>query len=462
VTATTGKPYTAGAPTFEEIPPSYDAPELTGSESPSEAAEVLAEQGWRVFPVDHPAAPQCAGMKTADHDPITCTQRGKHPNVKFATAATSNRKMIFTWFTGYARNVGIAMGPSGLLVIDEDLLDAFVRYAADHGVQIPPTFVVKTANGRHYYFQDTTGGQLGNTEGALGPYGINVRSGNAYVVGPGSVHATGVVYTVEAALPVAPLPDWVIAAIKAKPRQESSNGQQQQTDGVPTAEEVLNSDPFATHQRFELSEVIKDHHRHNTLVSYASSLLARDCPLGEAKILFKDAWQRCEQPPQARFPITLEEAYGKLEDVYNRYPPGRSEGYRKASSNGEGDAHQSAAGPAAADAATRQARITWASEIEPQPVEWAWRTGDDGRIPAGSLSIGAGREGTGKSSFVSRCAPRSLTGHCQAASSAHRGVCFTSQSRTRGSTHLCRGSWQLAPIAARSDDSRLSQSKVTK
>jgi hypothetical protein len=47
----------------------------------------------------------------------------------------------------------------------------------------------------------------------------------------------------------------------------------------------------------------------------------------------------------------------------------------------------------------RHARITWANEIEPQPVVWAWRVDDQGRIPAGSLSIAAGREGTGKSSF---------------------------------------------------------------
>ncbi|WP_165949248.1 AAA family ATPase [Kribbella turkmenica] len=47
----------------------------------------------------------------------------------------------------------------------------------------------------------------------------------------------------------------------------------------------------------------------------------------------------------------------------------------------------------------RRARITWAVDIEPRRVVWAWKDGDHGRIPAGSLSIAAGREGTGKSSF---------------------------------------------------------------
>lgn len=47
----------------------------------------------------------------------------------------------------------------------------------------------------------------------------------------------------------------------------------------------------------------------------------------------------------------------------------------------------------------RRARLTWANEIQPEPVVWAWEDQGEGRIPAGTLSIAAGREGTGKSSF---------------------------------------------------------------
>ena len=77
----------------------------------------------------------------------------------------------------------------------------------------------------------------------------------------------------------------------------------------------------------------------------------------------------------------------------------------------------------------RRLAITWASEIEPEPVDWLWvditarnagmdpfvvddiasvapgRTWEppevetDGRIPCGMIAIAAGREGTGKSSF---------------------------------------------------------------
>ncbi len=47
----------------------------------------------------------------------------------------------------------------------------------------------------------------------------------------------------------------------------------------------------------------------------------------------------------------------------------------------------------------RSLRLTRASDIEPEPVVWAWLDEGEGRIPAGALSVAAGREGTGKSSF---------------------------------------------------------------
>jgi hypothetical protein len=57
--------------------------------------------------------------------------------------------------------------------------------------------------------------------------------------------------------------------------------------------------------------------------------------------------------------------------------------------------------------ARRRLVLTAASTIEPEPVVWAWKddadgedpTSTTGRIPLGSLSVAAGREGTGKSSF---------------------------------------------------------------
>jgi hypothetical protein len=53
----------------------------------------------------------------------------------------------------------------------------------------------------------------------------------------------------------------------------------------------------------------------------------------------------------------------------------------------------------AATVGQRRLLLTPASAIEPEPVVWAWTDQGQGRIPAGALSLAAGREGTGKSSF---------------------------------------------------------------
>jgi hypothetical protein len=55
--------------------------------------------------------------------------------------------------------------------------------------------------------------------------------------------------------------------------------------------------------------------------------------------------------------------------------------------------------PTSPEVPARRLVLTAASEIEPEPVVWAWEDDGEGRIPSGSLSVAAGREGTGKSSF---------------------------------------------------------------
>ncbi len=47
----------------------------------------------------------------------------------------------------------------------------------------------------------------------------------------------------------------------------------------------------------------------------------------------------------------------------------------------------------------RQYTLIPASTIKPKSVAWMWTDAGQGRLPAGSLSVAAGREGTGKSSF---------------------------------------------------------------
>jgi hypothetical protein len=142
--------------------------------------------GWHVFPVvgKRPAFRQWQHRASDKPDIIAAL---------FADAPDA---------TGY----GVACGPSGLLVVDED-----APGAADP-LDLPPTFTVATAKGTHRYY--ATREPLGNTAGRLAR-GVDTRGTGGYVVGPGSVNvATGSVYEVEHDAPVAPLPDHLSAKLQ--------------------------------------------------------------------------------------------------------------------------------------------------------------------------------------------------------------------------------------------------------
>ncbi len=169
--------------------------------------------GAAVFPVDHPDLPRCAGW----HKPgEPCDgKRGKHPACRWTEASTTDPETIVAALAGQRRNIGIDTRKSGLLVVDEDEHGAFTAYAASVGQEIPETFTVSTAAGRHFYFLQPAGQPLGNGEGELRDLPINIR-GAGYVVGPGSVHETGVVYTpVSTSHRAVPAPDWLVTALRA-------------------------------------------------------------------------------------------------------------------------------------------------------------------------------------------------------------------------------------------------------
>lgn len=183
-------------------------------------ARALAARGWRPFPLDHPSLPVCAGTgrkcrenreRYGDCKP---KDRGKHPvNVwSTQTASAPPDGMLKVWFGEEARNIGLAAGPSGLLIIDEDEQDALTTLAADQGEELPTTYRVLTSRGWHWYFLDPDN-EFGNSAGALEEYGCDVRGGHGaggYVVAAGSTHHTGVEYVAEDDhAEVAPLPDWI-------------------------------------------------------------------------------------------------------------------------------------------------------------------------------------------------------------------------------------------------------------
>nr|WP_255429699.1 bifunctional DNA primase/polymerase [Streptomonospora sp. PA3] len=190
----------------------------------------MISRGLPVFPADHPATARCTGIGRG-HDPTECADRGKHPCVPFSRTYTSDEREAFRWFDGRHRNVAVAVGaargPSGerLVVVDSDRPGALEAAAADLGEQHAPTMRVTTAKGHHDYYWAPADADLGNGLGALrGHLDGDVRAGRAYVIGPGSVHATGVLYRVAEDRPIAAAPGWLVAALQAAPRSTDRSG----------------------------------------------------------------------------------------------------------------------------------------------------------------------------------------------------------------------------------------------
>ncbi|MEW9509043.1 bifunctional DNA primase/polymerase [Streptomyces bacillaris] len=180
------------------------------------AALTAAERGWHVFPLrPYDKRPALHGETAC---PATGDCAGGHR--KWEQRATTDPDRIrAAWSTG-AFNVGIATGPSGLVVVDLDPVKAKDPKGTPDGVTslqalceraghaVPSTYRVRTASGGHHlYFTAPDGARLGNSAGRLGKH-IDTRAHGGYVVGARSTLPHGAYEVVDPADP-APLPEWL-------------------------------------------------------------------------------------------------------------------------------------------------------------------------------------------------------------------------------------------------------------
>lgn len=161
----------------------------------------LCGWGWHVFPL----APS---KKT----PITAN------GFKDATNDVDAALRLFDVGT---LNVGIATGPSKLVVLDADGEAGNVWLAeAGENYGLPRTFTVRTRSGGfHIYFQSPEGIEIKCSASRIAP-GIDIRANGGYVVGPTSWVAADEKgpagwYKVVDDSPVAPLPEWLLHLILA-------------------------------------------------------------------------------------------------------------------------------------------------------------------------------------------------------------------------------------------------------
>ena len=180
------------------------------------AALQAADRGWRVFP-----------LRPGDKRPAIQDWQ--------ARATTDRNRIIACWDRG-PYNVGIACGPSRLVVLDldkpksqsippsewagtavRDGREVLAALAERVGERFPSgTYAVTTrSGGTHLYFATPAGDALRNTAGRIG-WLIDTRAEGGYVVAAGSV-VDNRPYDVLADLPVAPLPQWITAAVKPEP-----------------------------------------------------------------------------------------------------------------------------------------------------------------------------------------------------------------------------------------------------
>lgn len=237
---------------------------------------------------------------------------GKTPIVKWRMASTITPKMLQMWWEQQDYNIGVDCGKSGLVVIDEDVLGAFEKLCAANNQPVPDTYTVTTHNGRHFYFRAPDGDPIRNTAKKVYP-GVDVRGEGGYVIGAGSTHTEGTLYSIAQRGAAVPMPEWLATALWKLAASEPA-----------PAESGLPPDPMANEAPgFALGDVIKDGDRDDTLFRYASQLRARNLSPYEQEMLMRDAFSRCEQPPIATEPFTWEQAKAKLSQS-QKYTAGKS------------------------------------------------------------------------------------------------------------------------------------------
>jgi hypothetical protein len=183
---------------------------MTTSEaiSKTDHALALAEHGYGIFPAWGPKGGVCACPRGAE-----CTSPAKHPvTANGFKDATTDPTKIRTFLSGN-NNYGV-VPKDGVFVLDVDGPDVerLERLADDYG-PLPATFTVSTRNGKHVYYRwpDAVPRPTHKMLGLITRWGGG--RGQGYVIGPGSVHSSGYVYTLSGAPDVAEFPDrWVQAA----------------------------------------------------------------------------------------------------------------------------------------------------------------------------------------------------------------------------------------------------------
>ncbi|MEU5516100.1 bifunctional DNA primase/polymerase [Streptomyces griseoaurantiacus] len=188
------------------------------------AALDAAARGWHVFPL------RPGTKRPALHGETACPGTGpcERGHRKWEQRATTDPGRIRATWSRAPYNVGIATGPSGLVVVDLDLpknddkgkgssdapcgAASFGALCERAGHAVPDTYRTRTASGgTHLYFTAPPGVRLGNSAGTVAPL-VDTRAWGGYVVAAGSTTPTGA-YEALCDSVAAPLPGWLLTIL---------------------------------------------------------------------------------------------------------------------------------------------------------------------------------------------------------------------------------------------------------
>ncbi|MET8632837.1 bifunctional DNA primase/polymerase [Streptomyces sp. NPDC004680] len=216
------------------------------------AALEAAGRGWHVFPL------RPGGKPPALHGERSCTRTGEcaRGHLKWEQRATTNPDRIRTAWSRAPFNVGIATGPSGLLVVDLDVpkdngssdapdgATTFGALCERAGHTVPDTYRTRTpSGGGHLYFTAPSGVRLPNTAGTVAD-SVDTRAWGGYVVAAGSITPAGR-YEALCDRLAAPLPEWLHTILKPAPKppqgpSEALAGQSRRYADVALSNEAQN------------------------------------------------------------------------------------------------------------------------------------------------------------------------------------------------------------------------------
>ncbi|MGH3812680.1 MAG: bifunctional DNA primase/polymerase [Pseudonocardiaceae bacterium] len=194
------------------------------------AALGYAARGWHVFPL-HPDSkrPACPDHRASDCDGSDPRCRDRHTGWE-GRATTDVERIRRAWSSG-GYGIGIACGPSQLVVLDRDTAKPddvppprFAPYGVRSGAEmlamlaveakasVPATYTVRTVSGgTHLYYRAPECEPLANTAGSLG-WLIDTRGRGGYVVAPPTT-IRGHPYTVTDDRDPASMPGWLVALL---------------------------------------------------------------------------------------------------------------------------------------------------------------------------------------------------------------------------------------------------------